>query len=230
MRKHSRKLFTLVELLVVIAVIALLAGLLLPALGKAKKTARRIGCASNLRQLHTGMEFYLDDHGGYFPGMRRDGSSGGLMDGYYIAAVASYLNVKTVDALGSALHCPELVSLPFYVNYSGAWGSYLRSSYSGSEKLIDYNPRHTLISKVTTPSLAFMFTDGRYHTITYWNQYLQIRHNRGVNLVFVDGHVEAYNTGLPDGTNCGDNSAPTYIHYPLGINPGVDKWPWGRTW
>jgi prepilin-type N-terminal cleavage/methylation domain-containing protein/prepilin-type processing-associated H-X9-DG protein len=54
--------FTLVELLVVIAVIAILAGLLLPALTNAKGSAKSVKCKSNLRQLALTMSFYVTDH------------------------------------------------------------------------------------------------------------------------------------------------------------------------
>ena len=59
--------FTLIELLVVIGVIAILASLLLPALVSARQRAHVTICASNLKQISTGFNYYIDDFCGYFP-------------------------------------------------------------------------------------------------------------------------------------------------------------------
>jgi len=59
--------FTLLELLVVIGIIAILAGLLLPALAKAKEQGRSTACKSNMHQIALGMLLYADDNRDYLP-------------------------------------------------------------------------------------------------------------------------------------------------------------------
>lgn len=63
----SRCGFTLIELLIVIAIIAVLAGLLLPALARAKSKAHRIACASNLRQVGMAMRGFSNEHRDKYP-------------------------------------------------------------------------------------------------------------------------------------------------------------------
>jgi len=62
-----RRYFTLIELLVVIGIIAILSALLLPALGKARETARTTICASNMKSIHLAGIQYADDNVGYEP-------------------------------------------------------------------------------------------------------------------------------------------------------------------
>ncbi len=61
-RNQPRTGFTLIELLVVIGIIAVLAALLLPALSRAKESARTIECMNNMRQLQLAWQLYADEH------------------------------------------------------------------------------------------------------------------------------------------------------------------------
>ena len=69
LRQPQRSGFTLIELLVVIAIIAILAALLLPALAKAKGSALKAVCSSNMKQTSLSLFMYRDDNQGvYLPG------------------------------------------------------------------------------------------------------------------------------------------------------------------
>lgn len=66
-RGQKKSGFTLVEVLVVLAIIAVLAGILFPVFSSAREGARRTVCASNLRQIGLGMQMYAQDHNGKLP-------------------------------------------------------------------------------------------------------------------------------------------------------------------
>ena len=59
--------FTLIELLIVIAIIAILAALLFPTLSKSKDSACRIQCAGNLKQFGLAIQMYVDDNNDVMP-------------------------------------------------------------------------------------------------------------------------------------------------------------------
>ncbi|MBK9140058.1 MAG: DUF1559 domain-containing protein [Verrucomicrobia bacterium] len=69
-RRQAPTAFTLIELLVVISIIGVLAGLLLPTLGRAKEAGRSTACLSNLRQIGLALQLYVDDHNNRLPYIR----------------------------------------------------------------------------------------------------------------------------------------------------------------
>ena len=61
------KKFTLIEVLIVVAIIGILASLLLPSLRKSRRTAKTAVCLSQLKQCGVANQLYLDDNSGWFP-------------------------------------------------------------------------------------------------------------------------------------------------------------------
>jgi len=109
---ESRRAFTLVELLVVIGIIAVLVGILLPALGRARKSANATACLSNLRQMGNAWTMYLNESKGRLP--ESFWQSGGnvtddmVWQGFWVGLLGKY------KVTSSQLLCPEAVDpIPF---------------------------------------------------------------------------------------------------------------------
>ena len=70
---RRRKGFTLIELLVVIAIIAILAAMLFPVFARARESARKIQCLSNVKNIATAVQMYLTDYDRFPPGQHDPG-------------------------------------------------------------------------------------------------------------------------------------------------------------
>lgn len=81
---------TLVETLVVIAIIAVIAGIILAALAQARESARQTDCASNLRQIGQALHMYASDWDDYSPPFSTRDRSGGT-DQLFVKAIGSYV-------------------------------------------------------------------------------------------------------------------------------------------
>ena len=118
---HIRFMFTLIELLVVIAIISILSSLLLPALKKAKESARSIQCVSQERQIFQIVLLYLDDNKEYYPPTVTTKTAYGanycswlpyLLSLYQYGTGASYYDNynearRAINAGKSYVRCPE---------------------------------------------------------------------------------------------------------------------------
>lgn len=100
----ARRGFTLIEMLVVMAIISILASMLLPALSKAKATAQRIACISNLKQIGLAFRLWGDDNGDRYPFQLdpSEGGSRGLKEAWQHFIVLSEDLVTP-----KLLHCPN---------------------------------------------------------------------------------------------------------------------------
>ena len=87
--QSKKSSFTLIELLVVISIIAILAGMLLPALSRAREKAREIGCKNNMRQIGNAVISYCDSNKEWIPPANMKVGTSGL-DGAWYSLLSGY--------------------------------------------------------------------------------------------------------------------------------------------
>jgi prepilin-type N-terminal cleavage/methylation domain-containing protein/prepilin-type processing-associated H-X9-DG protein len=179
-----RKAFTLIEVLVVIAIIALLMTILAPALQKAKEHSMAVICNSNIKGLSFVMSNYVEDNGGYPYSYYLDGSFSNPPDGYVgnyaIDALAgwywfNYLKIEQSARKKTILNCPakrvtnDKLKNDILCNNYGVNKSICKTNQEFSDACykIGCENKPLRSSDIKHPSKNMIFCDSSY-TYTAW--------------------------------------------------------------
>jgi len=217
-RSHRRAAgaFTLLELLVVVAMLAVLSGLLLTALGRGRQTAQRVFCVSNLRQLGLATQMYWDENGGNAFRYRGAFTNGG--DVYWFGWLArGSEGQRAFDATAGALYpylggrgvelCPALNYrlARFKLKATGAaygYGYNLELSPPASQPPVNMQRLARLATLAVLADAAQVNTfqppaspDAprleEFYYVAQTEPTAHFRHQGKANVGFADGHVAA---------------------------------------
>ncbi|OQA84729.1 MAG: hypothetical protein BWY31_02301 [Lentisphaerae bacterium ADurb.Bin242] len=193
----KRKNFTLVELLIVIAIIVILAAMLLPVLDKARNRAKGIYCIGNLKQSGLTAVLYGNDNNGWAPIPYDTGRS---LTWTGILNQAGYIQ----STKRNFLVCPT--ARPFeFIGFNNTYGMWayeyssrvrLWGAYQGTGGIpyIKEGPARQIVM-ADSLAAASLTSAQTYHIYGWVNsqRYFDLRHQRQLNAFFADGHSSSVN-------------------------------------
>jgi prepilin-type N-terminal cleavage/methylation domain-containing protein/prepilin-type processing-associated H-X9-DG protein len=201
MRQRRSGGFTLVEMLVVVAIIAILASIVFPVFSRARAAARKAACASNLRQIGTAFELYVSDNDECLPDAWSDcaaiTSPPNLNAGRLLWPEAIQPYCKNTDLFT----CPEVPRMTFgpppAPNYDGgsygmnAFGISLFGNFVGTFQ----DPAGTVLAMDSSRQAPTARNEGRTDGVAglmpgfAWHD-ISVRHHKRSNVLFMDSHVK----------------------------------------
>ena len=197
---NQKRSFTLIELLIVIAIIAILASMLMPALNKARARATEVSCAGNQRQIASFLTLYVNDYGDTLPLGRKQcginhGSTPHINDFWpnppcWFETTCGIYSKKNYKLFVCATYQPM-------GKFAPGWNT---DFWREAELTYGYNCNGSgqKLARCKSPARTYVIGEfwkgnfgvtgyGMYENSTIWD--FAALHNRKCNLAFYDGHV-----------------------------------------
>ncbi len=175
--------FTLIELLVVIAIIGILAGILLPVLSRARESARKTQCMSNIKQIGMGLIMYANENSESFPSSSASNPA--------MASLNLLYNTYISD--NKVFNCPSDTTVSAASNAGmTVYAAGQTPAFGQNECSYGYDRWHTQADDADVAIAADRPPSGTPSDILNSDNHSA----RGQNVVYVDGHVEFDNSPL----------------------------------